>query len=132
MLNKFQFTKIEEEDICNIWFQTDGAMYHTADDTLDVLRLVFEVRIISCRTDVVWLPRSCDLTLLDRFLSSAVKEKCYADKPQTIDALMASSREVIGEIQLHKIDNMLKNWIDRVGYCMASLGSQWNEIIFHY
>ena len=49
MLNDFLFTKIEEEDIGNIWFQQDGATCHTAEATLDVLRLVFEDRIISRR-----------------------------------------------------------------------------------
>ena len=34
MLNKFLFTKIEEEDIGNIWFQQDGATCHTAEATL--------------------------------------------------------------------------------------------------
>ena len=53
--------------------------------TLDVLRPVFEDRIIS--RDVVWPPRSCDLTPLDYYLLCAVKDKCYADKPETIDAL---------------------------------------------
>ena len=53
MLNEFLFTKIEEEDIGNIWFQQDGAMWHTAEATLDVLRPVFEDRIISLRADVV-------------------------------------------------------------------------------
>ena len=62
----------------------------------------------------------------------AVKDKCYADKPETIDALKDNIREAIGEIQLHTIDNMLKNWTDRVGYCMASRGSHLNEIIFYY
>ena len=42
MLNKFLFTKIEEKDIGNIWLQQDGATYHTAKATLDVLRPVFE------------------------------------------------------------------------------------------
>ena len=32
----------EEEDICNIWFQQDGATSHTAEATLDVLRPVSE------------------------------------------------------------------------------------------
>ena len=41
------FTKIKEEDIANIWFQQDGATCHTAEVTLDVLRSVFEDRIIS-------------------------------------------------------------------------------------
>ena len=30
MLNEFLFTKIEEEDIANIWFQQEGATFHTA------------------------------------------------------------------------------------------------------
>ena len=51
---------------------------------------------------------------------------------ETIDALKDNIREAIGEIQLHAIDNVLKNWTDRIGYCMASRGSNLNEIILHY
>ena len=47
------FTKFEEEDMGNIWFQQDGATCHTAEATLDVLRPVFEDRIISRRAEVV-------------------------------------------------------------------------------
>ena len=68
MLNNFLFTKIEEEDIGNIWFQRNGTTCHTAKVALDVLRPVFEDRIISRRADVVWPPRSCDLTPLDYYL----------------------------------------------------------------
>ena len=50
--------------------------------TLDVLRRVFEYRL---RADIVWPPRSCDL---DYYLWGAVKDMCYADKPDTIDAAM--------------------------------------------
>ena len=104
MLNEFLFTKIEEEDICNTWFQRDG----------------------------VWPPRSSDLTPLDYYLWDAVKDKCYADKLETIDALKDNICETIGEIQLHTIDNVLKNWTALVGNYMASRGSHLNEIIFHY
>ena len=90
--------------------------------TLDVLRPVFEDRILSRRANVVCPPRSCDLIPLDYYLWGA-------DKPDTIDALKDNIREVIGEIRLHTIDNVLKHWTDRVGYCMAS---HMNEIIFHY
>ena len=65
-------------------------------------------------------------------MSGAVKDKCYTDKPETIDALKDNIREANGEIQLHTIDNVLKNWTDRVRYCMASRGSHLNEIIFYY
>ena len=54
ILKEFLFTKIEKEDIGNIWFQQDAVMCHTAEATLDVLRSVFEDRIISRRVDVVW------------------------------------------------------------------------------
>ena len=73
MQNEFLSTKIEEEDIGNIWFQQDGAACHTAEATLDVLCLVFEDRIISRRADVVWPPQSCDLIPLKYYLLGAVK-----------------------------------------------------------
>ena len=123
--------KIEDEDIGNIWFQQDGVKWHTAEATLDVLRR-FEDRIIIRRADVVWPPRSCDLALVDYYMWGAVKDKCYVDKPETIDALKENIREAICEIQLYTIDNMLKNWTDRVFYCMASRGSHLKEAICHY
>ena len=125
-MNEFLFTKIEEEDIGNIWFQQDSAKCHTAEATLDILRPVFEDRIISRRADGVWPLRSCDLTPLNYYLWGAVKDKCYDDKLETIDALKNNIRLVIDEIQLHTIDSVLKNWTDRVGYCMASRGSHLN------
>ena len=71
------------------------------------------------------------MTPLDYYLWVAVKDKCYADKPETIDALKDNIREAIGEIQLHTTNNVLKNCLGRVGYCMTRRGSHLNEI-FHY
>ena len=107
MLNEFLFTKIEVEDIDNIWFQHDGATCHTAEVTFNVLSPVFKDRIISRRVDAVWPPRNCDLTSLDYYLWGAVKDNCYADKSETIDALKDNIREAFGEIQLHTLDNVL-------------------------
>ena len=83
------------------------------------------VCIISRSADVVWPPRSCDLTPLDYYL-------WVADNPETINALKDNIREAIGEIQLHTIDYVLKNWTDRVDYCMPSRDSHLNEVIFNY
>ena len=68
------------------------------------------------------------MTPLDYYLWGAVKDNCYADKPETIDALKDNIREAIGEIQLYTIDNVLKNWTNRVGYCMACRGSYLNAV----
>ena len=54
-------------------------MCHTAEAAHDVLRPVFEDRIISRRADVVCPPWNCDLTPLDYYLWGAVKDKCYID-----------------------------------------------------
>ena len=53
-------------------------------------------------------------------------------KPETVDALKDNICEAISEIQLHAIYNVLKNWTDRVGYCMAIRGSHLNEMILYY
>ena len=60
MLSDFLFPKIEEDDIDDILFQQDGATCHTANVTIDLLRTVFENRIISRNADVNWSSRSCD------------------------------------------------------------------------
>ena len=83
-------------------------MCHTAEATLDVLWPDFEDRIISHRANVLWPPQSCDLR-------DSVKDNCYADKPETFDAIKDNSREAIRQIKLHTIDNVLKNSTDRVG-----------------
>ncbi|KAH8288961.1 hypothetical protein KR044_009681 [Drosophila immigrans] len=62
MLEDFFFPLIEEEDIDDILFQQDDATCHTANVTTDLLRGKFENRIISRNGDVIWPPRSCDLT----------------------------------------------------------------------
>ena len=51
---------------------------------------------------------------VDYYLYGAVKNKRYADNPKTIDALKDNIHEAIGEIQLHTIDNVLKNLTDHV------------------
>ena len=58
MLNKSLFPKIEEDDMDDIWFQQNGAICHSANVTIDLLRTVFETRKFSRNSDVNWPPRS--------------------------------------------------------------------------
>ena len=89
-------------------FQQDGARCHTAETTLDVLRPVSEDRIISRRAEVVWPPRSYDLTPLDYYFWSAVKDKCYADKPETIDALKCDCDRLTEDADFGKKDHLFR------------------------
>ena len=67
---------------------------------------------------------------VDYYLWGAVEDKCYADKSETINALKDNIREAIGEIQLHTIDNKLKNWTDRVTTAWPAELAIWNKFFF--
>ena len=131
MLNEFLFPKIEEDDMNDIWFQQDGATCHTANVTIDLFCTVFENRIINRNSDVNLLPRSYDLTSLDYFFWGAVKDKYYANLPETIEALKHEMEVAIRGIEAQTIENVLTNWVDRMEYCKASRGSHWNDVVFH-
>ena len=45
MLNEFLFTKIEEEEIGNIWFQQDGTTCHTVETTLMFCALFLKIAL---------------------------------------------------------------------------------------
>ena len=86
-------------DVC---FQQGASACHTSHATINLLRLMFDGHLIS-RNITNWPPRSSDLTPFDYFLCGAVKEKHYADKPETIEHLKANIRNAIAEIRCTKI-----------------------------
>lgn len=131
MLSKFFFKQIEEEDLDNIRFQQDGATCHTANATLNLLRPNLENRIISKIGDVNWPPRSCDLTPLDYFLWGPVKDKCYANHPETIQDLKYEIQAAVAAIRPETIEKVLQNWVDRISYCKLSRAGHLSEIVFH-
>ena len=89
------------------WQHLVSTGQHTAKATLDVLHPGFGYRIISRRADIVWPPRSCDLTSLDYYLYGALKVKCYADKPETIDALKDNIHEMKCALKLNRSCRLL-------------------------
>ena len=131
MLNEFLFSKIEEDDMDDIWFQQDAATCHTANVTIDLLHTVFENRIISQNPDVKWPTRSCDMMPLDFFLWGAAKDKWYANHSETIKALKHEIEVAILGTEAQKIENVLKNSVDRMGYGNVSHGSHLNDVVFH-
>jgi hypothetical protein len=132
MLTSFVWPQIDEDELDELWFQQDGATCHTSGETIAVVRQQFDGRIISRNADVNWPPRSCDLTPLDFYLWGAVKDKCYVDNPETIEHLKANIEAAIAAIEPETIQNVLRNWTDRMAYCKASRGSHLNEVIFHH
>ena len=70
--------------MADFYFQQDGSMCHTSGETIGHLREKFPGQVISRNGDYNRPPRSCDLTPLDFFLWGYMKDKVYADAPQSI------------------------------------------------
>ena len=67
----------------------------------------------------------------DYFLWGAVKDKCYSNHPETIETLKYEIEVAIHGIEAQTIKNVLKNWVDQMGYCKASRSSHLNDVVFH-
>ena len=83
-------------------------------------------------TTLFEMPRSCDLTPLDFFLWGHVKDKVYADAPQSIQELKEKIRAVIDKIEPQMCENVMENFIKRAWSCKRSRGGHMNDIVFHY
>ncbi|GFV94526.1 uncharacterized protein TNCV_3048191 [Trichonephila clavipes] len=130
MITNFFIPELNNHDVQELWFQQDGATYHTARATIDLLKNTFGDRLISRFGPVKWPPRCCDLTPLDYFLWGYVKSLVYADKPQTLDHLEDNICRVIADIRPQMLEKVIENWTSRLDYIRASRGSPMPEILF--
>ncbi|GFY18892.1 retrovirus-related Pol polyprotein from transposon 297 [Trichonephila clavipes] len=130
MIANFFIPELNNHDVQELWFQQDGATYHTARATIHLLKDTFGDRLISRFVPVNWPPRSLDLTPLDYFLWGYVKSLVYAHKPQTLDHLEDNIRRVIADIRPQMLEKVFENWTSRLDYIRASRGSPMPEIIF--
>ncbi|GFW02636.1 uncharacterized protein TNCV_2456501 [Trichonephila clavipes] len=106
MITNFFIPELNNHDVQELWFQQDGATFHTARATIDLLKDTFGDRLIS------------------RF------GPVYADKPQTLDHLEDNIRRVIHDIRPQMLEKVIENWTSRLDYIRASRGSPMPEIIF--
>ena len=60
-----------------------------------------------------------------------MKDKCYANDPETIQDLKYEIQAAIDDIRPETIENVLKNWVVQMGYCQVSFGGHSTEIVFH-
>jgi len=131
MMAEFLWPQLDGMDMEGMWFQQDGAICHTACETMELLREKFPDHVISRNGDRNWPPRSCDLSLCDFFLWGFMKFRVYANKPQTIPELKAEIGCVIGEIEPKLCGNVIENFVIRGKVCQRSRGGHLSDIVFH-
>lgn len=103
--------------ISYMWFQQDGATYHTKRKTIFLLRETFG-NLSKWTCSITFM----DYTQLDYFLSECLRYQVYANKPATIKHLEANIRRVIAQKNHSLIycKRMFENWTQRVCHISAS------------
>ena len=130
LFGRFLMPEIEARDLHDIWFQQDGAICHTARETMNLLRSRFGEQFISRLRPVDWPPRSCDITSLDFYLCGYVNSKYFVDKPATIEVLEANIAEVISEIPTEVLERVIQNWCLRMDELKHSCSQHLKGVIF--
>jgi hypothetical protein len=75
---------LEEDEITYSWFQQDGAIAHTVNNSIKLLNEIFGECDI-CRT--LWPPRSPDLIPPDFYLWESAKSAMCRDRTRTLNEL---------------------------------------------
>ena len=122
MLNTFQRpVVIHLRNRHELWFQQDGTTCHTANETMDVLQVMFGNNI-SRRAALTWLPRSPDLNVLDYYLWGYLKERFYINKPENLEDLKDAIRRKILTISPATLRSVMNNALVRARSCIAVEG----------
>lgn len=113
----------------NLWFQQDGAPPHFAHQVRTYLNTVFPGRWIGRRGAIEWPARSPDLNPLDYFLWGYLKSKVYIDRPINLEDLKSRIRQEVEQISPQIIQNVLREFRDRLAYCQEVNGLQFEHLL---
>lgn len=113
------------------WFQQDGAPPHRARIIMSYLKETFPDRLIALGSgDIVWPPRSPDLSPLDFYLWGFLKGKVYANNPKTLQDLKNNIETEIAAIPSETLKRVVANFRKRLIECEAQQGGHLPKVIF--
>uniref|UniRef100_V5GT01 Transposable element Tc3 transposase n=1 Tax=Anoplophora glabripennis TaxID=217634 RepID=V5GT01_ANOGL len=123
--------QLEENEITNFYFQQDGARAHTAGETMNMLREVFQNRLISLNAEHEFPPRSCDITPCDFFLWPYLKNTIFELPIPDLNHLQARLIDKIREINntpsiLENVFNSLRNRCEK---CLEQGGGHFQQLL---
>jgi len=110
-----------------ITFQQDGARPHTSDYAIDFLHRNFK-NVISDRTENPWPPNSPDITPLDYFLWSYMKDKVYTfPRPTNLLTLKEKIVNVYANIDQEMLKNVIESLPYRLTLCQQNDGGHFEN-----
>lgn len=113
----------------HVWYQQDGAPPHFGHHVRTYLNAVLPGRWIGRRGVIEWPARSPDLTPLDFFLWGYLKSKVYVNRPDNLEELKHRIRQEVEQISPQIIENVLREFRDRLVHCQEANGLQFEHLI---
>jgi transposase len=113
-----------------IYYQQDGAPAHFETKVRDHLNLVFPGRWIGRCGPVAWPARSPDLSPLDYFAWSYVKERTFeGEPPQDIEELKTRISAAVAGIPKRALKNVVNAFSDRLYHCLTAGGGHFEHLL---
>ena len=110
--------------VARMWFQQDGAAPHTSKAVLNMLRQTFGRRVMSKGADIVWPPRSPDLTTADFFLWGHIKAQVFGKPVRSIKQLKLRIRKAVRGIQPEVLASSMQALLGRCRQCIRPSGNE--------
>jgi hypothetical protein len=132
MANEFFFPDLRRRDIdpATFWFQQDGETSHTARQSMDTLRTVFERRITSRYGDISWPAPLPDVSACDLFSRVNLKSKEFETRPAELHNLKQSISDEINAIPPAMLLRIMESVLDQLHQYINLDGRHLTGVIF--
>jgi len=110
-------------------FQQDGAPLHTCREVHRILSQKFENRWIGRGGPVHWPARSPDLTPLDFFLWSTIKNYVYREQVHSREELHDKIVEAFANVTPEMVSNAQRSLLRRARLCIECDGRQFEHLL---
>lgn len=116
-------------ELQNMYFQQDGAPPHNTRAVTDFLRENFGRNWLGTSGPVRWPPRSPDLTPLDFFLWSHLKNNIYKFENENIDVLINNTESALRDVSRIHVQNAIRSVRRRCELCIEQNGLQFEQYL---
>ena len=114
---------LTDNQLQQAWFMQDGAPPHTARESIECLKELFNARLMSLGTAHEWAPHSPDLNPLDFWLWGAAKDTVYAGKPKTLVQLKQNVERYLHQVGPETLTKVAESFQARIKACLNRGGA---------
>ncbi|KAJ8937566.1 hypothetical protein NQ318_000107 [Aromia moschata] len=124
------FENLPINEYFHIYYQQDEAPAYNARRVRDHLNQTFEDHWIGTYGPVRWPARSCDITPLEFFYWSHIKEAVYRTQPTDLQDLRDRITRAVNNITPAQMENVLRDFENRIHLCHQMNGGQFEHLIY--